>query len=91
MTEIQQRKFEKWLAPKIKDWGRADPGGPYLETDEGVIYAGTPEHDEWVDMKRKEFFRLEPPLAGMVYKRLTMEEFSEMVNRIIKEKNDKRE
>lgn len=68
MTEEQQKKFEKWLEPHIKDHGHDFAGGFYIETALGEhLNIGTDEHDAWVTEMRNEFLKAQPPKAGVVY------------------------
>ena len=67
MTEIQQKKFEKWLEQFIIGWGSNFATGAFIETVQGTLTLGSDEHESWLNEKKEEFFKKEPPLAGMVY------------------------
>lgn len=81
MNEYQLKKFQAWLEPYVID-GTSE----FVITSEGTFYFGTDEHVAWVEAKRKEFKRKEPPLAGVVYKHLSMEELRNFVSNIFKKK-----
>lgn len=66
MNEAQHKKFEKWLEPYVLGFDIKEDIS-YIETDIGIISIGGPEHEKWLNEKKEEFLKKEPPLAGMVY------------------------
>jgi hypothetical protein len=68
MTEEQNKKFQKWLEPHIKDHGHDFAGGWYITTTLGEhINLFSDRHTQWLGEMEAEWRKKEPPLAGMVY------------------------
>jgi hypothetical protein len=57
LTKEQEELFYDWIQKYVKDFGHDFVFGFFVVpvgTDK-EIYLGSPEHDEWVETKKKEF------------------------------------
>lgn len=63
MTQEQQAKFRKWLNLHIKEY-RANS---LITFNDVLIEYNTDEHEKWLEEKKEEFYKQQPPKAGVVY------------------------
>ena len=82
MTPEHQKKFEKWLEPFVAGCYPLgfDESEHVIITDKGSFIMNSEEHALWVEEKREEFLKEEPPKAGLIYVPWIIETKEEKIN-----------